>query len=118
MFEKNMTYTYLLDTYGPVLDEGARAIMEAYYNEDLSLAEIADGIGISRQGVRHSIKRCEELLDRYESSLHLCEMLRAQDAMADRLTAAEECLRTYEDSELTSVADTLRQISHTLRGNR
>ena len=118
MFEKNMTYTYLLDTYGPLLEEGARAIMEAYYNEDLSLAEIADGIGISRQGVRHSIKRSEELLDRYEDCLHLCEMSRAQDALADRLTAAESRLRTYGDDELMSVADTLRDISRTLRGNR
>ena len=71
MFQKNMRLAYLLDFYGDVLDEHARAIMTAYYEDDLSLAEIADGEGISRQGVRHIIKKSEEQLDFLETRLGL-----------------------------------------------
>ena len=59
MFEKNMRLAYLLDVYGDALDERTYNIMQAYYNDDLSLAEIADGENMSRQGVRHVIKKCE-----------------------------------------------------------
>jgi predicted DNA-binding protein YlxM (UPF0122 family) len=73
MFEKNMRYGLLLDAYGAVLDDHSRAIMTAYYEDDLSLAEIADGEGISRQGVRHIIKKSEETLDSLESALRITE---------------------------------------------
>lgn len=118
MFEKNVKYAYLVDTYGELLDEGARAIMEAYYNEDLSLSEIADGIGISRQGVRHSIKRSEELLDRYEACLHLSERDMALAEAAEALERAEAILRTREETALLSVADTLQQTSRLLRNSK
>ena len=63
MFEKNLNIGFLLDFYGDVLSERHRAIMEMYYSDDLSLAEIAENEGISRQGIRHIIKKCgEELL--------------------------------------------------------
>ena len=60
MFEKNLKLAYLLDFYGDVLDEHTRTVMKAYYDDDLSLSEIAEGVGISRQGVRHIIKKGEE----------------------------------------------------------
>ena len=62
MFEKNLQIGYLLDFYGDVLSERKRSVMDMYYNEDLSLAEIAAEIGISRQGVRDLIKKSEEEL--------------------------------------------------------
>ena len=71
MFEKNMKISYLLDFYGDVLDERVRAVMDAYYDDDLSLSEIADGEGISRQGVRHLIKKGEEHLLFLEEKLGL-----------------------------------------------
>lgn len=71
MFEKNLRIAYLLDFYGDVLDEHTRGIMRAYYNDDLSLSEIADDEGISRQGIRHVIKRGEEHLEQLEGSLGL-----------------------------------------------
>ncbi len=73
MFEKDMKKAYLLDFYGEALDEHTRSIMRAYYEDDLSLSEIAEGEGISRQGVRHIIKKGEEELLRLETSLGLCE---------------------------------------------
>ena len=53
---KNLEISYLLDFYGEVLTEKQRDVMEQYYNDDLSLAEIADNFGITRQGARDAIK--------------------------------------------------------------
>ena len=57
MFVKNLKLAYLLDFYEDLLDEHIQGVMRAYYDDDLSLAEIAAGEGISRQGVRHLIKK-------------------------------------------------------------
>ncbi len=73
MFEKNMKISYLLDFYGDVLDAHIRAVMDAYYDDDLSLSEIAEGEGISRQGVRHLIKKGEEQLLFLEEKLGLAQ---------------------------------------------
>lgn len=59
---KDLRISYLLDFYGQVLTERQQEVMEQYYNDDLSLAEIADNFGISRQGVRDAIKRGEGIL--------------------------------------------------------
>ena len=73
MFEKNLKLAYLLDFYGDVLDEHTRGVMKAYYDDDLSLSEIAEGVGISRQGVRHVIKKGEEQLSFLEDRLGLAD---------------------------------------------
>ena len=52
MHEKNLEVAYLLDYYGGMLTEKQREVVELYYNEDLSLSEIAENSGISRQGER------------------------------------------------------------------
>ena len=74
MFEKNMRIAYLLDVYGEVLDEHTRNIMKAYYEDDLSLSEIAEDENISRQGVRHIIKKGEEQLDFLDQKLMLTDL--------------------------------------------
>ena len=73
MFEKNMKLAYLLDFYIDVLDSHAQDIMRAYYEDDLSLAEIAAGVGISRQGIRHVIKKSEDVILSLEEKLHLAQ---------------------------------------------
>ena len=57
--QKNLAYSVLLDFYGPVLTDKQRVILTEYYDEDLSLAEIAENLGITRQGVRDAIKHGE-----------------------------------------------------------
>lgn len=71
MFEKNLKLTSLLDFYGDVLSERKQAVLSMYYNEDLSLSEIAEDIRISRQGVRELIKKAEEELIFFEDKLGL-----------------------------------------------
>ena len=73
MFEKNMRLAFLLDFYGEALDSHTKDILKAYYEDDLSLAEIAEDEGISRQGVRHVIKKGEEQLDFFENALKLAK---------------------------------------------
>lgn len=68
---KDLRISLLLDFYGEMLTEKQREVVEFYYNEDLSLAEIAQHCGITRQGVRDSIKRAEYQLIECEEKLGL-----------------------------------------------
>ena len=63
----------LFDFYGELLTDHQRNIYEAFDGEDMSLGEIAQMEGISRQGVHDMIRRTNRLLEKYESRLHLVE---------------------------------------------
>ncbi|MBQ9085833.1 MAG: DNA-binding protein [Clostridia bacterium] len=85
MFEKNLNVGYLLDFYGELLPERKRMVLEMYYDEDYSLSEIADEIGISRQGVRNIVKKTESELFFYEEKLGLAKKLLQVEAYSDSL---------------------------------
>ena len=70
---KNLEITVLLDFYGDMLTAKQREFLDLYYNEDLSLAEIAANVGITRQGVRDAIKRAECQLIEMEARLKLVD---------------------------------------------
>ena len=70
---KDFEVSVLLDFYGGLLPEKQRLLVEFYYNDDLSLSEISENEGITRQGVRDSIKRAEQQLRNFEEVLHLAE---------------------------------------------
>ena len=99
MFEKNLKMTYLLDFYGDVLDDHVRGVMEAYYNDDLSLAEIAGDEGISRQGIRHLIKRGEEQLIFLEDRLGLADYCKKLGNYKEGLTLLEKKLSGIRDAD-------------------
>jgi len=115
MFEKNMRIAYLLDFYGEALDEHTASILNAYYNEDLSLAEIAAGEGISRQGIRHLIKKGEEQLEFFDSKFALTKRYEELEVAAESLNEICESLKT---AGLTAEATRLSQIiGIILKGN-
>ena len=87
---KNLEISYLLDFYGDVLTDKQREAMEEYYNADLSLAEIAEGLGITRQGVRDAVKRGEATLVELEETIGAAGRYRA---LADQLDQLEHLLR-------------------------
>jgi predicted DNA-binding protein YlxM (UPF0122 family) len=106
MFEKNMKLAYLLDFYGDVLDERTNSIMQAYYNDDLSLSEIADGENVSRQGIRHIIKKGEEHLLYLEEKLGLCAHYEELNLAIEKLQRVRENIKSKtSDAE----SDTLIQ---------
>ena len=71
--ERIVRQTLLYDFYGELLTEHQRKIYEDAVYNDLSLSEIAEEYGISRQGVHDLIRRCDRLLKEYENKLHLVE---------------------------------------------
>ena len=96
---KNQAYrmAMLFDFYGDLLTDRQKEFYVLYYNEDLSLAEIAENYGISRQGVRDVIVRAEAAMTEIEDKTHLIrrffrmqDELSAIDAAADRLLAAAD----------------------------
>ncbi len=106
MFEKNLNVGYLLDFYGDLLPERKRSVLEMYYNEDYSLAEIADEIGISRQGVRNIIKKVEGELFFYEEKLGLASKMLTVETYADSLCrlAEDHSLPEHVREEIRNLA--------------
>ena len=115
---KNQAYrmAMLYDFYGDLLTDRQKEFYDLYYNEDLSLAEIVENYGISRQGVRDVIVRAEAAMTEIEDKTHLIrrffrmqDELTAIDAAADRLLDAvrqgclsddlvEECANTVKEN--------------------
>ena len=87
--EEIVELSLLFDFYGEMLGDHKKQIFEDYVLNDLSLAEIADEAGISRQGVHDIVKRCTKQLKEYEAALHLVEKFQHMKA---KLTEASELL--------------------------
>lgn len=83
--KKDLNFCNLLDTYAKMLTENQVQMLTYYYNEDLSLGEIAENCGITRQGVRDSIKRGEKILIDLEDKLGLCAKLKAIEESVDQI---------------------------------
>ena len=75
LMDKNIYMTLLYDTYGKLLTKRQQEIFEEYYLYNLSLREIAENKGISYQGVRDSVKSSETLLNQFEDTLGLLNIL-------------------------------------------
>lgn len=84
---KELKFVMLLDFYGELLTEKQRDVMELYYCEDLSLSEIGNPMGITRQAVRSFIKRGEEILLNYEEKL----------GFAQRLAKMQDCFNSINE---------------------
>ena len=116
---KNLEISWLLDFYGDMLTEKQREVIEYYYNDDLSLAEIAANEGITRQGVRDSIKRAEfQLLD-MEERLGLARRFRAMRDGLETIRAAAERIRDYNNQftfsrEIQTDADAILETAQKL----
>lgn len=114
---KNQTYrmTMLYDFYGEVLTPRQKEFFDLYYNEDLSLGEIAENYGVTRQAVRDIVSRAEGTMAGLEDKTHLIRRFREQqeqlgelDALADRLQALNG--REYRDRELDDIVEGLRAL--------
>ena len=73
MRKVDIHYSLLLDYYGALLPEKQFQIAQLYHNDDLSLSEIADALGITRQGVLDGLERAEKKLKSYDATLSLIQ---------------------------------------------
>jgi predicted DNA-binding protein YlxM (UPF0122 family) len=111
MFEKDMRFPRLLDVYGALLSDRKRELLEYYYNEDYSLAEISELTGISRQGVRDSIRKSQEEINCLEDRLHLAERAEYRGVLLNQLTEALEAVPdAREDVRIHELIGRLRAL--------
>ena len=103
--EKIYEQTLLYDFYGELLTKHQQSIYEDAVYNDMSLGEIAEEQGISRQGVHDLIRRCDKILLEYEGKLHLVERFaKARDTIS-RIEAL-----TVENPEGTAMSKRLEEI--------
>lgn len=119
---KNQPYrmTMLFDFYGELLTDRQKEFFDLYYNEDLSLAEIAENYGISRQGVRDVIVRAEAAMTDIEDRTGIIRrFLRSKEAIAAIEDAAREIKtvnrRQYDNETISAAAETIIASAKTLK---
>lgn len=100
---------FLYDFYGELLTEHQKEVYEDVVQNDMSLGEIAQELGISRQGVHDLVKRCDRILGDYEQKLHLVErFLKTKDDVRRILELSSLQCKGEDASE--RVDDVLAQI--------
>jgi len=119
---KNQTYrmTMLFDFYGELLTDRQKEFFDLYYNEDLSLAEIAENAGISRQGVRDVIVRAEATMQEVEDKTGIIKRFEAQRPHLEAIQAAAAEVKTlnyrqYENPRLTELAELIHNEAAALK---
>lgn len=100
MKNKPLEMCLLFDFYGEMLTEKQKEMFDLYYNEDLSLAEISEHIGITRQGVRDSIVRAERALREMEEKLGLVARYGRSAVDTDQMLADLHKLRIINANQL------------------
>lgn len=115
---KNLTIGFLLDFYGQLLTEKQQDTLDLYYNQDLSLGEIAEYMNITRQGVRDSIKRGEQRLSEYEQTLGLA---RRFSDISERFRKMDELLKQIDisvlDDNVKKQLKEIKKISESMKEN-
>ena len=104
---KNQTYrmTMLFDFYGELLTDRQKEFFDLYYNEDLSLAEIAENNGITRQGVRDAIKRGEGTILELEDKVGFARRYRAVQEGIESLEQLARDINFYNNNNYAMSED-------------
>lgn len=120
MREKSLELSVLYDLYGALLTDKQRAIFAMYYDEDLSLSEIAENEGITRQGVRDALIRAVGTLEQTEERLGLYRRYGSLDEKLVALEKAAGGIREVNRAKYLSseIDDLVRDILGTIRDLR
>ncbi len=105
MAESRWTRSMLLDFYGELLTDKQRECFDLHYNEDLSLSEIAEQLGISRQGVWDNIRRAESVLEDVEKKTGLLRRFEENRKALEELLQTIEGLRRMSAGRAAELAD-------------
>lgn len=97
--DKNVEISMLLSFYGNILTDKQSEATGLYYNEDLSLSEISEIVGITRQGVRDNIKRAEATLYGMEEKLGLCRRFLGVKSKLENINNAVSGIKKCDISE-------------------
>ena len=101
----------LYDFYGELLTDRQKQVMELYNEENLSLAEIAEEFGISRQGVHDALHKAQKALEEYEQKLGLVERFRQTTEAINKInTEIEETIRLATAAQDSAAAGRLQKI--------
>ena len=96
----NVEYASLLyDFYGSLLDDNKREIMDLYHEDNLSLTEIAEELGLSRQGVHYALKKAEGGLEKYEAVLGLVAEWKANKSLISEADNLLDGMNSVNDAE-------------------
>ncbi len=107
--EEKIEQAYLYDFYGELLNEHQRRIYEDFVFNDLSLGEIANEEGISRQGVHGMIKRCTKALEGYEEKLHLIAKFQT---VKQKVAQIDALAKEFHSSHNEAIMEEIGQISN------
>ncbi len=107
--EKKVMQTFLYDFYGELLTEHQQNIYEDFVLNDLSLSEIAEEAGISRQGVHDLVKRCDRILEGYEEKLHLLERFLNTK---EKIMQIRTLVRNYQNQNEAEIMTQIESISN------
>lgn len=120
MKEKSLELSVLYDFYGALLTDKQRAIFDMYHNEDLSLSEIAENEGITRQGVRDALLRAAKTLEETEEKLGLYRRYGSlEDKLIELENTAGKIRGVNRDKFLsTEIDDLVRELLGTIRDLR
>lgn len=112
MFDKVIEISMLYDFYGQLLTEKQREVMHLYYEDDLSLGEIAENLKVSRQAIYDTIKKSEKILKGYESKLNLVKRYKEeQRSYKQAIHLIEEIINDYRyDKNLKSKLERIEKI--------
>ncbi len=110
--EKIVEQGLLYDFYGELLNEHQKQIYESVVYNDMSLSEIADEQGISRQGVHDLMKRCSRALEGYEDKLHLVEKFQNAKKKVHLIDQLTENAGESDIKELHDRLEQIRQLSN------
>ncbi len=120
MKDKAFQMTMLFDFYGDLLTDRQREFFDLYYNEDLSLAEIAENAGITRQGVRDVLVRSEAILTDMEEKTGIVARFLEIQRLSDQIdNAASQILmineERYASTDLMRLAREIRDCAAKLK---
>lgn len=107
--EKNVKMSLLCQIYGKLLTEKQYLFLDDYYNNDLSLSEIAENDGITRQAVRDILKKGEQKLLEYEQKLQIMQKtLHQEQIIAEILSKICKIKTTSSDKKVANILDDVK----------
>ena len=109
--EKNIKMSILLDIYGKLLTQKQRELLNDYYNNDLSLSEIAENENITRQAVRDNLKKGENKLFEYEEKL---EYMKKTEIQKEKINSIISDIEKLKKSNLEIIYKELENIKNNL----